>query len=122
MQTDAQLVKATLAGDSNAFNELIERYQSAVYGLGLSIVGNVHDAQDIAQETFVSAYLSLEKLQNPERFGAWLCGICRNFWGATGDAKWYNNGMRNVQIGKATSKPSNESVHHEVPVTRLTSL
>ena len=78
MQTDAQLVSATLNGDSDAFSQLVDRYKSAIYGLAISIVGNTQDAQDIAQETFLAAYLGLETLQQPDRFGAWLYGICRN--------------------------------------------
>ena len=40
MQTDAQLVSATLNGDSDAFSALVERYKSRIHGLAISIVGN----------------------------------------------------------------------------------
>jgi RNA polymerase sigma-70 factor (ECF subfamily) len=63
MQTDAQLVSATLNGDSDAFSQLVERYKSRIHGLAISIVGNTQDAQDIAQETFLATYLGLETLQ-----------------------------------------------------------
>jgi RNA polymerase sigma-70 factor (ECF subfamily) len=62
MQTDPQLVQATLDGDRHAFNTLIDRYESMVFGMALSRVKNIHDAQDIAQEVFLQAFLRLNTL------------------------------------------------------------
>jgi RNA polymerase sigma factor (sigma-70 family) len=70
--TDSQLVDATLAGSHEAYRTLVTRYQGHVYGLAYSIVGNWHDAQDIAQETFIRAYTNLDQLRDAARFAAWL--------------------------------------------------
>ncbi len=70
--TDAQLVRRTRDGDTDAYQHLVNRYQGDVYGLSFSLANNWTDAEDIAQETFVRAYLNLGQLREPERFAAWL--------------------------------------------------
>lgn len=71
-RTDAELVQATRAGNPEPYGELVARYQGHVYGLAYSLVGDWTDAQDVAQETFVRAYTNLDRLQDPQRFAAWL--------------------------------------------------
>jgi RNA polymerase sigma-70 factor (ECF subfamily) len=70
--TDESLVRLTREGDADAYGTLVARYQGHVYGLAYSLVENWAEAQDIAQETFIRAYLNLDQLQNPARFAAWL--------------------------------------------------
>ena len=70
--TDAQLVAAARGGDQNAYRQLVSRYQGHVYGLAYSLVDHWADAQDIAQETFIRAYMNLDQLREPARFAAWL--------------------------------------------------
>lgn len=78
MSTDANVVRAVLAGDSERFAELVDRYRDAVYGVVLSKTGAITDAEDIAQETFVAAFGDLRKLRDAARFGSWLYGIALN--------------------------------------------
>jgi len=78
MSTDAHIVQAVLAGDSERFAELVDRYRDAVYGVALSKTGAIADAEDLAQETFVAAFGDLRKLRDPARFGSWLYGIALN--------------------------------------------
>ena len=70
--TDGELVGMTRGGDRAAFGTLVSRYQGHVYGLAYSLVGNWADAQDIAQETFIRAYVNLGQLRDEARFAAWL--------------------------------------------------
>ncbi len=77
-QTDASLVGAVLAGDTESFCALVRRYQDHVYAVALGILADFHLALDAAQEAFLCAYCDLAKLKDPGRFGAWLCGIARN--------------------------------------------
>ena len=80
---DAQLIEQTLAGRSESFGLLIRRYQGAVQGLAYHLAGGFDDAQDIAQEAFVAAYLELRQLRRPERFPAWLRQLtlnCGRMW------------------------------------------
>jgi len=59
-------------GDTAAYGELVARYQGHAYGLGYSLVGNWEEAQDIAQEAFIRAYINLHTLEEPAKFPAWL--------------------------------------------------
>ncbi|MCJ7822309.1 MAG: sigma-70 family RNA polymerase sigma factor, partial [Armatimonadetes bacterium] len=70
--TDGELVGQTRGGDREAYGELVARYQGHVYGLAYSLVDNWVEAQDIAQEAFIRAYVNLDQLREPERFAAWL--------------------------------------------------
>ena len=72
-ETDAELVEMVRQrGDTSAYGELIRRYQGHAYGLAYSILGDWAEAQDMAQEGFIRAYINLHTLDNPARFPAWL--------------------------------------------------
>lgn len=73
--TDAELVRESLTGDSDAFAALVERHRRLIYALALQKVHDPADADDVAQETFIKAYRSLHTLRDPARFGSWLYGI-----------------------------------------------
>ncbi len=81
MMDDTTLVKKTIAGDNSAFGMLVQKYQSAVYGLCYHLVGNFADAQDLAQEAFVRAYQDLHQLREPAKFANWLHRLTRNICG-----------------------------------------
>jgi RNA polymerase sigma-70 factor (ECF subfamily) len=70
--SDAELVRLTRSGERDAYSELVARYQGHVYGLAYSLVDNWTEAQDIAQEAFIRAYVNLDQLRDPDRFAAWL--------------------------------------------------
>jgi phenylalanyl-tRNA synthetase alpha chain len=78
MPTDEILVKSALLGDKDAFGKLVEKYSSAVYGMAYHIVGNFADAQDLAQEAFITAYLKLHQLEDHAKFAGWLRAITVN--------------------------------------------
>ena len=72
-RSDAELVElARERGDKAAYGELVKRYQGHVYALAYSLLGDWHEAEDIAQEAFVRAYVNLHCLETPSRFAAWL--------------------------------------------------
>jgi len=72
-KTDAELVEMVRnLGDTGFFGELITRYQGHAYGLAYSILGDWAEAQDMAQEAFIRAYVNLHTLNEPARFPAWL--------------------------------------------------
>lgn len=67
-----------LAGHAEAFAELIRRHQSGVYWALYRMMGNALDAEDLAQDTFVRAYLALPSFDPRYRFGSWLHQIAVN--------------------------------------------
>jgi RNA polymerase sigma-70 factor (ECF subfamily) len=74
-QNDSELVARTLAGDQQAFGELVARYRHAVFGVAFYRLGDFENARDVAQETFLRAYTNLPKLRKPESFASWLYHI-----------------------------------------------
>ena len=60
-----------------AFNVLVERYQSKVYGVSTRILGNYSSAEDVTQETFISAYRAMKQFRGGS-FRAWLLRIASN--------------------------------------------
>jgi len=75
---DGTLVNLALIGESGAFDELVERYEDAVLEKAEQIVGNSFSAEDIAQDTFFSAWEHLGELRYPTGFKTALGG--RYFW------------------------------------------
>ena len=71
------LVRAVLAGDKAAYENLYDRYAPLIRAVCYDTAGNLADAQDLAQDVFMRAYKNLDQLRDPERFGKWLIGIAR---------------------------------------------
>ena len=74
---DRTLIDLSRGGDLDAFNELVNRYQDAVYGVALKMVRNPATAEDLAQDTFISAFRNITKFRGGN-FRAWLLRIARN--------------------------------------------
>lgn len=70
--SDAALVLRCIEGDTEAFGEVVRRYEAAVYATAHYYVGRYGIAEDVAQEAFWAAYRSLRRLRDPNRLGAWL--------------------------------------------------
>ncbi len=75
---DAELVCETLAGNREAFERIVSRYQSLVCSLAYSATGNLGESEDLAQETFITAWKHLGHLRERHKLRPWLCGIARN--------------------------------------------
>jgi RNA polymerase sigma-70 factor, ECF subfamily len=72
---DRATVEAVLAGDHDAFRRLVERESAPVVRACHRILGDLHEAEDAAQEAFVTAYRSLASWRGEGSFGAWLTRI-----------------------------------------------
>ena len=75
---DSELVAQSLAGSREAFSQIVGRYQSLVCSLAYSATGDLGRSEDLAQETFLTAWKQLGGLSEPGKLRAWLCGIARN--------------------------------------------
>jgi RNA polymerase sigma-70 factor (ECF subfamily) len=69
------IVDAVLAGDRDAYRHLVDREAAAVVRACHRILGDLHEAEDAAQEAFVTAYRSLASWRGDGPFGAWLTRI-----------------------------------------------
>lgn len=78
--TDEQLVKAYAAGNNEAFDTLLKRHQDRVFNYILRIIKNEDLANDIFQETFVKAILTIKQGRYTEngKFPAWISRIAHN--------------------------------------------
>ena len=76
--TDSELVSACRAGDRDAFSRIVSRYQILICSLAYNRLGNLGQSEDVAQETFITAWKHLGLLREPDKLRAWLCGIVRN--------------------------------------------
>ena len=74
---DAELVAESLGGNREAFRRIVERYQTLISSLAYCATGNVSQSEDLAQETFVSAWKQLANLREPASLRPWLCSITR---------------------------------------------
>ena len=65
-------------GDREAFGQLVQKHRSLIVGLAARLLGNVHDAEDVAQDSLAKAMVNFRQLRDPSKFGAWLDAIAVN--------------------------------------------
>ena len=78
MKDDFQFVEAALAGQKEAFGQLVERYQDRLIHAISRYLGSVEDAHDVAQDAFVQAYTRLASFRGEAAFYTWLYRIAFN--------------------------------------------
>ncbi|MFC6041201.1 RNA polymerase sigma factor SigW [Paenisporosarcina macmurdoensis] len=71
-------IKEVLKGDQNAFAEIVELYQDKLYRICYRMLGNKHEAEDIAQEAFVRAFINIHTFDTNRKFSTWLYRIGTN--------------------------------------------
>lgn len=78
MQADSELISRAAAGDTAAFQMLVEQHRSMVYRVAYQFAGNHHDAEDIAQEVFIKVYRSLDRFRQDAQLSSWMYRIVMN--------------------------------------------
>jgi RNA polymerase sigma-70 factor (ECF subfamily) len=78
MATDRELIERTQSGESEAYAELFRKYYQHIYTICFSMIRNPEDAEELAQEMFVHAYLKVDQLRDPAKFFPWLKKMARN--------------------------------------------
>ncbi len=74
----ANLVERSQAGDRGAFDSLVRSHQVRAMKTALRILADTHEASEAVQDVFVTAYLKIKKLKDPEKFTPWLLRIILN--------------------------------------------
>lgn len=77
-RTDADLVAQAQTGNQAAFTELVHRHERRIYTLALNMLRNPADAEDVLQETFISALHGLPHFRGDASFSTWLYRIAYN--------------------------------------------
>jgi len=75
---DEVLVEKAQAGDYDAFELLVKRHQRRVFATAYGIVKNTAEAEEVAQETFLSAFEHLEGFRGDSKFSTWLFRVASN--------------------------------------------
>ena len=86
------IIARCLAADRRAYGVLVERYKVLVHDLVFRMLGDAAEAEDVAQEAFVKAYLALRDFRGESRFSTWVCRIalnrCKDVLRKRGRAPW----------------------------------
>ena len=77
-QREATLLRQVAAGDESAFRRLVEAHKDMVYNLALRILGDPHEAEDVLQDVFLSAFKGLSGFRGEAKFSTWLYSITTN--------------------------------------------
>lgn len=75
---EATLVAQAREGDTQAFGELVRRYEGRIFRLAQHVTNNREDAEDVLQETFMKAYEHLDQFQGNSKFYTWIVRIAVN--------------------------------------------
>lgn len=75
---ERRLVRALKQGDSKAFERLVRLHQDRVYGLCLRMMSNPQEAEDLAQEVFMTVYVSIRTFREESLLSTWIYRITRN--------------------------------------------
>ena len=78
IEADRDLVVRARAGEEDAFAEIVRGYQRRVYGVAMRMTRRHEVADDIAQDTFIRAYRSLDRFELGRPLGPWLVKIAVN--------------------------------------------
>lgn len=77
--SDDQLLARARTGDASAIEALLERFQRRVYGFSMRMCGDETDAEDVLQETLLTAARSLPTFKGDSSFSTWLYTVARSF-------------------------------------------
>jgi RNA polymerase sigma-70 factor, ECF subfamily len=78
IRSEAEVIAAILAGDTQLYHELIRPHERSVYRMALSYMKNEADAEDVAQEAFIKAFRNLSIFRGDAKFSTWLTSITLN--------------------------------------------
>jgi RNA polymerase sigma-70 factor (ECF subfamily) len=77
-KNEAEIVARVLKGDRQSYALLVDEYKSPIYNLAYRMTGNLEDADDLTQETFIRAYQYLWRYDTSKKFFTWLYTLALN--------------------------------------------
>lgn len=75
---EKEVAKFCCNPDKSACRDLVKAYSGRVFAICLGMLGNIHDAEDIAQQTLLKGLTNINQLRDNEQFGAWISQIAKN--------------------------------------------
>ena len=76
--SEAELVEGLQAGDSTAYRRFVDSNSANVYNLALKLLGDEQEAEDVLQETFLSAFRAIDRFEGRSKLSTWLYRITYN--------------------------------------------
>lgn len=107
--TDQQIVREVLAGNDGCFKILVQRYQEPIARLAFFHLKDIHQAEDITQETFLRAYTYLSGYKTEQSMRNWLFAIAANLC-----RKWHRQRIFTVPLKSIFHLQASECVEKEV--------
>lgn len=101
--------------DMSLFKSLVRRYQNRIFNVSVRMLGNVEEAEEVVQDTFLKMHQSLDKFRNQSTFAAWLFRISYNL--CVDQARRRRKGISIVPITTQSSmneENETESPYHQV--------
>jgi len=77
-ENEQNIVDRICQGNTEAFQELVERYKKKIYFLSYDILGDHHEAEDISQEVFIKVFRSLKNFRRDSKMSSWIYKITTN--------------------------------------------
>jgi RNA polymerase sigma-70 factor (ECF subfamily) len=119
--SELDLVKQSQAGNTEAFDQLVSRYRTRVFGMIYNMVHNEQDAWDLAQDSFVKAWKSVGRFRGQSSFYTWIYRIIMNVtidWlrkkQVKGAGVEFNDAIRLKEINPASrTVPKADALPHE---------
>ena len=97
---DQILINQIVEGDTNSFTILVDRYKDLVFTLALRMLKNREEAEEVAQDTFIKTYKSLEKFKGDAKFSTWIYRVAYN--SCLDRIKKNKKHLNNVEINEFT--------------------
>jgi len=77
-EADNEVIARVLGGDVSTFSIIVKKYRQPLFRLGLKLIGNLSQVEDILQDTFIKAYKNLDRFEKRSSFKSWLYQIFMN--------------------------------------------
>lgn len=107
MQEERSLIKQARDGDMKAFRALVERHREKVFWLAYDLAGDIQDAEDLSQETFVKMFRALRSFRGDAKLSSWLHRITVN--------NWLSSSRRGTEKLKKIMQPLDEETAEQFP-------
>lgn len=75
---DQHFITQIIGGNTNAFSVLVDRYKDLIFSLALKMVKNREEAEEVAQDTFIKIFNSLDKFKGDSKFSTWIYKVAYN--------------------------------------------
>lgn len=115
---DLTLVNASLKGDRDAFAQIVNRYQTLIASVAYSGTGDLTQSEDLAQETFITAWKQLKSLREPVKLRGWLCGIARRITANARRREQREPVQSSEPLDKVIETPAPEALPVDRAITR----